>query len=114
VTVRDGLREATEIHAIGLPPGVTAEPVKFQPTGDAPAASSGGGRRGRKGGDQPPSGPSVKLILKGDPAVFQPGGTPIRIEGRTAGDSPLVRTARFPLGLPLAGQHHAAWITVKK
>ena len=61
-----------------------------------------------------PSGPSVKLILKGDPAVFQPGGTPIRIEGRTAGSSPLVRTARFPLNLPFAGSHHAVWLTVRK
>jgi hypothetical protein len=114
VTVRDGLREAIEIQAIGLPPGITAEPARFQPTGDAPAASSGSGRRGRKGGDPAPSGPSVKLILKGDPALFQPGGTPIRIEGRVGGDSPLVRTARFSTGLPLTGSHHAPWLTVRQ
>ena len=119
VTVAGGLREAIEIRAIGLPPGITAEPIKFQPTGDAPASSSGSGRRGRKGGDQAPSSPSAKLVLKGNPALFQPGGTPIRIEGRTAGDAPLirtalVRTARFSLALPLAGQHHATWLTVKK
>ena len=70
--------------------------------------------RGRKGGDQAPSGPSVKLILKGDPAAFQPGGTSIRIEGRAGGDSPLVRTARFSTGLPLAGSHYAAWLTVRQ
>ena len=115
VAVRDGLREPIEFHAIGLPPGVVAEPVKFEPTGDSPMSSSGSGRRGKKGGNSPmPSGPSVKLILKGDSTVFQPGGTPIRIEGRTAGSSPTVRTARFPLNLPFAGAHHAVWLTVRK
>jgi hypothetical protein len=115
IAVRDGLREPIEIRAVGLPPGVTAEPVKFEPSGDAPMPDSGGGRRGRRSGaPQQPSGPSVKLILKADPAVVQPGGTPIRIEGRTTGSSALVRTARFALNLPLAGQHYAAWITVKK
>jgi hypothetical protein len=115
VAVRDGLREAIEIRAVGLPPGVTAEPVKFEPTADSPMPEAGGGRRGkRSGGNAPPSGPSVKLILKGDAAAIQAGGTPIRIEGRTAGASRLVRTARFSLNLPLAGQHYAAWLTVKK
>jgi hypothetical protein len=113
VTVRDGLREAIEITAIGLPPGVTAEPVKFQPTEDAPMQSSGSGRRSRRSSSQGPSGPSVKLILKGDPTSLQPGGVPVRIEGRTGGASALVRTARFPLNLPLAGSHHAVWLTVK-
>jgi hypothetical protein len=113
VAAQGGLREEIEIRAIGLPAGVTAEPVKFTPTADS-GGSGGGRRRGRRGGggDQN-SGPGVKLILKGDPALIQPGGIPIRIEGRTAGDKPLVRTARFPLNLPLAGSHHAAWLTVK-
>jgi Bacterial pre-peptidase C-terminal domain len=114
VSIRDGLREPIEIHAIGLPAGVTAQPVKFEPTGDSPMADAGGGRRGRRGGNTPPSGPSVKLILKTDGATLQPGGASIRIEGRTTGSSPLVRTARFPLNLPLAGQHHAPWLTVRK
>jgi hypothetical protein len=109
VTVRDGLKEPIEIHAIGLPAGVTAESVKFQPSGDSPMPDSSGGRRGRKGGSAPPAGPTVKLVLKADAA--QAGGAPIRIEGRTA--SGLVRTARFPLNLPLAGSHHAAWLTIK-
>ena len=115
VAVRDGLREPIEIRAIGLPPGVTAEPMKFEPTGDSPMNSSTSGRRSKKGGgSQTPSGPSVKLILKGEANAIQPGGTPIRIEGRTTGSVPLIRTARFPLNLPLAGSHYAVWLTVKK
>ena len=46
-------------------------------------------------------------------AVAESGGVAFRIEGRAAGASSLVRTARFPLNLPLAGSHHAAWLTVK-
>jgi pre-peptidase len=111
VTVRDGLRQAIEISAVGLPPGVTAEPVKFEPTSDSPMPNSGGGRRGR-GNAPPATAPSVKLVLKAD-ASAAVGGTPIRIEGRTAGESSHVRTARFPLNLPLAGSHHAVWLTVK-
>jgi hypothetical protein len=111
VSVRDGLKEPIEIHAIGLPAGVTAEPVKFQPSGDSPMPDSGGGRRSRKGGNAPPAGPSVKLVLKSDAEAIQAGGGPIRIEGRSG---ELVRTARFPLKLPLAGSHHAAWLTIKK
>jgi hypothetical protein len=112
VAVRDGLREAIGIRAVGLPAGVTAEPVKFEPSGDSPMADTSGGRRGKGRGNAPPSGPSVKLILKADAAAAG-GGVPVRIEGRTAGESPLVRTAHFPLNLPLAGMHHAAWLTVK-
>ncbi len=112
VTVRDGLREPIEIRAVGLPAGVMAEPVKFEPSGDSPMPMSSGGRRGKKGGDSTPSGPAVKLILKAD-ATAEARGTAIRIEGRTSGASPLVRTARFPLNLPLAGNHHAAWVMVK-
>ena len=112
VAVQDGFREEIEFHAIDLPPGVTAEPVKFTPTADS--SGSGGSRRGRRGGGgNQNSGPGVKLVLKGNPALIQPGGAPIRIEGRTAGEKPLVRTARFPLNLPLAGSHHAAWLTVR-
>jgi hypothetical protein len=115
VAVRDGLRGPIEIRAVGLPPGVVAEPVLFEPSGDSQPASSGSGRRGgRRGGGQPATGPSAKLVLKADSAVAQIGGTPLRIEGRTVGSSPLVRTARFPLNLPLAGAHHAVWLTVKK
>jgi hypothetical protein len=97
-----------------LPPGVRAEAVTFQPTDDSPMADAGGGRRGRRGGNPQPSGPSVKLVLKADAAASESGGAPIRIEGRTGGSSPLIRTARFPLNLPLAGQHHAVWLTVRK
>jgi hypothetical protein len=114
VTVRDGLRDAISIHAIGLPAGVTAEPATFTPTEDAPQPMSGGGRRSRRSSPQGPSGPSIKLVLKADADSVQPGGTPIRIEGRTAGSAPRVRSARFPLNLPLAGAHHAVWLTVKK
>ncbi len=110
VTVRDGLKEPIEIRAIGLPAGVTAEPVKFEPSGDSPMPDAGGGRRGKKGGSAPPAGPSVKLVLKGDAEMVQAGGGAIRIEGRCGS---LTRTARFPLNLPLAGAHHAAWLTVK-
>ncbi len=112
VTVRDGFREPIEIRAIGLPPGVTAELVKFEPTGDAPQADSSGGRRGKRSGSPAPSSPSVKLVFKTDGSV-PAGGFPLRIEGRAAGGSTKVRTARFPLNLPLAGSHFAVWITVK-
>jgi len=54
----------------------------------------------------------VKLILKADSSA-RAGGFPLRIEGRTAGTTPNTRTARFPLNLPLAGAHHAIWVTVK-
>jgi hypothetical protein len=111
VVVRDGLRQPIEIRAIGLPAGVTAEPVKFEPSGDSPMPMSSGGRRGRGNAPQP-SGPSAKLILKPNAAAIG-GGVPIRIEGQTAGSSPLLRTGRFPLNQPLAGLHHAAWLTVK-
>src|SRR5262245_4925445 len=112
VAVRDGLRQPIEIRVVGLPAGVTAEPVKFEPSGDSPIADTGGGRRGKGRGNAPPSGPSVKLVFKAD-AGAAAIGAPIRIEGHTSGDSPLVRTARFPLNAPLAGMHNAAWLTVK-
>jgi hypothetical protein len=114
VTVRDGLRDPIILHAIGLPPGVTAEPATFTPTEDAPQPMSGSGRRGRRSSGQSSAGPSVKLILKADPNAVQPGGFAVRIEGRTAASSPLIRSARFPLNLPLAGSHHAAWLTIRK
>lgn len=106
VTVSGGLREPIEISAVGLPAGVVVEPVKYTPTEDAPQPMSRSRRRS--------SPPSTVLVLKVDPASFQAGGAPIRIEGRTSGQLPIVRTARFPLGLPLAGSHHAAWLTVRK
>ncbi len=112
VAIRDGLREPVEIHVIGLPKGVTAEPVKFEPSSDSPMADSTGGRRGKGRGNAAPSGPSVKLVLKAD-AQAEAGGAAIRIEGRTKGEAPRVHSARFPLNLPLAGTHHAAWLTVK-
>jgi len=114
VAARDGFKEPIEITAIGLPPGVTAEPLKFEPSGNAPPPSSGGGRRGKgsKGGNQGGGGPAAKLILKAD-ADAKVGGAAIRIEGRAGGEKPLIRSARFSLNLPLAGQHHAAWLTVK-
>ena len=113
LAVRDGLREPIEVRAVGLPVGVTAAHVKFEPSGDSPMSDTGGGRRGKRGGSPQSNGPSVKLILKADAASVVPGGAAIRIEGRAMGTSALVRTARFPLNLPLAGQHDAAWLTVK-
>ena len=115
ITVRDGLREAIEIHAVGLPQGLSAAPVKFVPSGDSPARDTGGGRRGRRSGStSAPAGPSVKLVVQRDANVSLPAGVPIRIEGRTSGAEGLVRTARFSLNLPLAGQHHAVWVTLKE
>lgn len=112
VAVRDGLKGPIEFHVVGLPTGVTAEPLKFEPSGDAPAPMNNDGRRGKRGGSTQPSGPSVKLILKADGSASS-GGFPIRIEGQTAGETPKIRTARFSLNLPLAGSHHAVWVTVK-
>jgi hypothetical protein len=114
VAARDDFKGPIEITAVGLPPGVTAEPLKFEPSGNAPPPSSSGGRRGKgKGGNPSSGGPTAKLILKAD-ADAKAGGTAIRIEGRAGGNAPLVRSARFSLNLPLAGQHHAAWLTVKQ
>ena len=113
VAARDGFKGPIEITAIGLPPGVTAEPLKFEPSGNAPPPMSSGRRGGKsKGGGQSGGGPAAKLVLKAE-ADAKAGGVAIRIEGRTSGDAPLIRSARFPLNLPLAGQHHAAWLTVK-
>ena len=113
VTGRDGFAESVEIRVLGLPAGVTAEPLSVQAAG---AASNSGrsGRRRRGGGQQaPPS--NAKLILKADPAAIQPGGGTITIEGRFKDeDGELVRTASFPLGLPLTDKHAAVWLTVKK
>lgn len=113
VTVRDGLREAIEIRAVGLPEGVTAEVTTFTPTGDAPAPMSSSGKRRRSEG-QAAGAPTAKLILKADVGKPLPDGLPIRIEGRTTGSAVIVHTARFPLNLPLAGSHQAVWVTVKK
>jgi hypothetical protein len=114
VAAKDGFQGTIEITAIGLPPGVTAEPLEYEPSGNAPAASSSGRRGGKsKGGGSSGGGQAAKLILKADPVAVQPGGVAIRIEGRSGGDAPLIRSARFPLNLPLAGQHHAVWLTVK-
>jgi hypothetical protein len=109
-----GMGERIEIHVFDLPPGVTAEPLKVQA---ADGGNSGGQsrRRGRRGGNQEAAAASGKLILKGDPAAIQPGGAPIRIEGRYKDDEgEVIRTARFALGLPLTDQHTAVWLTVKK
>jgi hypothetical protein len=114
IMVTGGLRETIELQAINLPEGVIAEPVKFTPTADAPAPDSGGSRRGRRSGGTPaPASPSVKLVLKAEKASNLPSGIPFRIEGRSTGASPLIRTARFSLSLPLAPAHHAAWLTIK-
>ena len=101
-----------EIHAIGLPRGR-----------DRRAGQVHADRRQRRLGRRPARPPrrwrqserrpEREADPQRRPRAVQPGGTPIRIEGRTAGDKPLVRTARFPLNLPLAGSHHAAWLTVK-
>jgi len=112
VNVRDGLKESIEIRAVGLPMGVTAEPVKFEPSGEAQSPSSGEGRRSRRSNTPQPSGPSVKLVIKADDSAAA-GGLPIRIEGRKLDETSEPRTARFSLNLPLAGSHYAAWLTVK-
>ena len=112
IAVRDGLKEPIEFHVVGLPTGVTAEPLKFEPSGDAAAPMNSDGRRGKRGGSPQPSAPSAKLVLKADSSA-QAGGFPIRIEGTSAGALPKTRTARFSLNLPLAGTQHAVWVTVK-
>ena len=114
VTGREGFNEELEIHVLDLPAGVAAEPVKVKATGGGDSGGSGR-RRGRRGGGQQQGASNGKLILKADPAAIQPGGAPIRIEGRYKDeDGELVRTARFPLGLPLTDKHTAVWLTVKK
>jgi hypothetical protein len=124
VNARDGLKEPIEIRAIGLPDGVTAEPVKFEPTGEAQPPQSGDGRRSRRSSTPQASGPTVKLVLKADDAASA-GGFPIRIEGRRRGESAELssfaqrknaepRSARFSLNLPLGSSHYAAWVTVRK
>jgi hypothetical protein len=115
VVGREGFNDPLEVRVLGLPAGVTAEPLTVTPTA-ASGESSGRGRRGgRRGGNQQPAS-NAKLVLKADPATITPGGGPIRIEARCKGaDQPeLVRSARFSLALPLADKHWAAWLTVKK
>lgn len=113
-TGQEGFKGPVEIQVIGLPAGVTAEPLSVEPAA-ASGDSGSGRRRGRRGGGSNPPAANAKLILKADTAVAQAGGMPIRIEGRFKNDQgELVRTARFSLGLPMAGSHHAAWLTVKK
>jgi hypothetical protein len=87
-----GYRERITLAAVGLPAGVTA----------AAAVSEGEGESAKQ----------VKLVLNA-PAGTTPTGLPIRIEGRAESAPDAVRIARFSLGLPLAGQHSAAWLTVK-
>lgn len=114
VSGRDGLSGDVEIHVHGLPAGVTADPLSVKAAG---ASGDGGnrGRRGRRGGNQSAAQTNAKLILKADPAAIQPGGGPIRIEGKYKDDDgELVRTATFALGLPLTGKHDAVWLTVRK
>jgi hypothetical protein len=53
------------------------------------------------------------LIIQRNGDTALPAGVAFRIEGRTSGAEALVRTARFPLNLPLAGQQHAAWLSVR-
>jgi hypothetical protein len=115
---RDGFEEPVEITVVGLPAGVTAEPLTIEPKSSGEAnADSGRGRRGGRGrgNNQPAAGATeAKLILKVDPAVAPAGGVPIRIEGRTPGEQPLVRSAQFSLGQPLTETHWAVWLTVGK
>ena len=114
VTGQEEFKGPVEIHVIGLPAGVTADPLSAEPAA-ASNDSGGGRRRGRRGGGGNPPAANAKLILKADTAAAQAGGVPLRIEGRFKNDKgELIRTARFSLGLPLAGNHHAAWLTVKK
>jgi len=113
VSARDGLKEPIEIHVVGLPNGVTAEAVKFEPSGESPSPMGGEGRRSRRSSTPQSSGPSVKLVVKADETAAT-GGFPIRIEGRRVGESYEPRSARFALNLPLAGGHYAAWVVVKK
>jgi hypothetical protein len=114
VSGRDGFAGNVEIHVLDLPAGVSAEPLSVQAAGEK-SEGTGRGRRGRRGGNQPMAAANTKLILKADPAAMQPGGGPIRIEGRYQDENgELVRTARFPLGLPLTDKHSAVWLTVRK
>lgn len=111
VSGRDGFAGDVEIFVHGLPAGVTAEPLSIKAAG----GNSEGSNRGRRGGNQPMAQSNAKLILKADASVVQPGGGPIRIEGKFKDeDGELVRIAGFPLGLPLTGKHDAVWLTVRK
>jgi hypothetical protein len=87
---RDGFSEAIDITAMELPSGVTAEPVISTAKGDSAKA--------------------VKLVLKGSGEAAA-GSHVLRIVG-TSGT--IRRTAEFPLNLPMAGSHAAAWLTIRK
>jgi len=114
VTGLEGFAESVEVRVLDLPAGVSAEPLSVQATGAS--SGLGSGRRGRRRGGGAQSQPAnAKLILKADAAAVQPGGGPIRIEGRFKDEEgELVRVARFPLGLPLTDKHSAVWLTVTK
>ena len=114
VTGVDGFGESVEIRVLDLPPGVSAAPLSVQAAGGGEARP--GGRRGRRGGGGQQAAPAnAKVILTADPAAIQPGGGPIRVEGRFKDEEgELVRAATFSLGLPLTTRHTAVWLTVKK
>lgn len=74
------------IEAIGLPPGVTAEPVVSQPSGDTAG--------------------KVTLVLKSTDTTFS---GPIRIVGRATQPKPLERFARTPA--KLGNCFESIWLT---
>ena len=111
VAVRDGLREPIEIHAVGLPPGVTAEPVKFEPSGDSPVPLPAAAAAASAANAPQPSGPSVKLDPQGRRGCHcrRNADPHRRPHGRL-----FVSRPHRPLSAELAagGQHYAAWLTV--
>ena len=90
---RWGFDEPIEILALGLPPGVIAEPVTSAPTGDT-----------AKG---------VKLVLKstGETPL---SSQPFRVQGQSGGATKMTGNAQFVTPLPLDQKHDSLWLTVRK
>lgn len=87
---RSGFAEPIRVHVIGLPVGITADPVTSEPTGD--------------------SSKSVKLKLKSDGTAFS---GPIQIVGQPATSSSTERIATVSLKAFQADSSHL-WLTAVK
>lgn len=89
---QDGFQEPITVRCVGLPEGIEAEPVVSEGEGDTAK--------------------EVTLVLRAA-EDREPGyGGPLWVEGTADGESATRQLAEFPLNLPFAGNHTAAYLTV--
>lgn len=91
---RHGFKDPLEVQIEGLPAGVIAEPVASPPTGDAAK--------------------SVKLIVKRTAELAETFQGPVRIVGRSQGETKLTHVATFVTTLPRTEKQSSVWLTVPK